>query len=172
MKKIYVKLFLLTFILHSCSSENSSNNTENENGFKINNAFYSTSYVYLYDENTIDNNSSDLSIILSNQNLLGSDIASGINYVYIDFNGVSFEIGNKSIIDYKILQNASLTDGIVENGVTLLDDTSDSGFTAIQSSLNIISLSSTNIEFEFSFTREDGEIISGNYNGPFTDISD
>tara|TARA_R100001369_G_scaffold13788_1_gene28133 strand:+ start:726 stop:884 length:159 start_codon:yes stop_codon:yes gene_type:complete len=51
-----------------------------------------------------------------------------------------------------------------------LDDT-ESGFTASNTSVTVNSLSSSQIDFGFTFTREDGEIMTGNYSGNYADIS-
>ena len=156
-------------IILSCSSDDNSNN-ENINGFEIEGSFFETSIAYLYDENISNDSPNDLAIILSNKSLLNGDINSGLTFFYLDFNGVDFQVGTKEVLDYRILENATLSNDLVQGGNTILDDDDNSGFNATLSKLIINSISSTNIDFEFSFTREDGEVISGNYSGTYTDI--
>ena len=173
MRKISILLFcaLLVFSCSSDDDENVENNNSN-NSFTFNGTSFNLSNVFLNDENTTDDNSSDIAIIMSNINLLTESQPNGVNYVYFDFQGVELETGTiNNIPDYTILENASFTNSEIENGNTILDDTV-SGFMATNTTVNINSLSSNQIDFDFSFTREDGEIITGNYSGNYTDISE
>lgn len=175
MKKInltYLGLLLL-LITFSCSSDDdNSGNTQNINGFTFNGTFYSVPQVYINDENIIDNNPSDLTIIMSNVNLLTANQTSGVNFVYMDYTGTTFETGSiTSLPDYRIIENAGINALEISGGTTLLDD-NENGLTANVTLLTINSISPTSIDFTFSFTREDGEVVSGNYSGSYTDISD
>ena len=175
MRKLNLFFCLLTaLMILSCSTsdENEDQPSTDQNGFEIENTFFSTSIAYINDENTDDDQPSDLAIILTNKDLLNNtNIESGLNYLYIDFSGVNFDAGSKTIRDYRITENASYNGSIIEDGNTILDDSFESGYNATASSLIINSVSSTSIDFDFSFTREDGEIISGGYSGAFTDLS-
>ena len=170
MRNILILLFsaLLAF---SCSSDDSNENNNSNNEFTFNGMSFSISNVYLNDENTTDNNPSDIAIIMSNINLLTENQSNGVNYIYFDFQGVELETGAlTNISDYTILENASFENSEIDNGNTILDDT-ENGFMALSTTININCLSSNQIDFDFSFTREDGEIINGNYSGNYTDIS-
>jgi hypothetical protein len=172
MRKISILLFC-ALIAFSCSSDDDNNegNNNSNNAFTFNGTSFNISNVFLNDENTTDNNPSDIAIIMSNINLLTESQPNGVNYVYFDFQGVELETGAiNNISDYTILENASFTNSEIDNGNTILDDTL-SGFMATNTTVNINSLSSSQINFNFSFTREDGEIITGNYSGNYTDIS-
>jgi hypothetical protein len=172
MRKISILLFCV-LMAFSCSSDDDNNdgNNNSNNAFTFNGTSFSVSNVFLNDENTSDNNPSDIAIIMSNINLLTESQPNGVNYVYFDFQGVELETGTiNNISDYTILENASFTNSEIDNGNTILDDTLN-GFTATNTTVNINSLSSSQIDFDFSFTREDGEIITGNYSGNYTDIS-
>ena len=174
MRKISI-LFFSVLIAYSCSSDDSNdNNNENNNSnneFTFNEMSFSVSNVYSNDENTTDNNPSDIAIIMSNINLLTGSEPNGVNYVYFDFQGVELETGTlTNISDYTILVNASFENSEIAYGNRILDDT-ENGFMATTTTVNVNSLSSTQIDFEFSFTREDGKIIKGNYSGNYTDIS-
>ncbi len=174
MRKISILLFS-ALLVFSCSSDDDNNNGDinnNTNAFVFNGTSYNVANVFLNDENTTDNNPSDIAIIMSNINLLADSQSNGVNYVYFDFQGVELETGTiTNISDYTILENASFQNSEIDNGNTILDDTV-SGFMATSTTVNINSLSSSQIDFDFSFTREDGEMINGNYSGNYTDISE
>lgn len=174
MRKISI-LLLSALLVFSCTSddsnENNNGNNNSNNGFTFNGMSFSVSNVYINDENTTNNNPSDIAIIMSNINLLIDSQSNGVDYVYFDYQGVGLETGTlTNISDYTILENASFENSEIESGNTILDDT-ESGFMATSTTVNINSLSSSQIDFDFSFTREDGEIINGNYSGNYTDIS-
>lgn len=171
MRKISILLFTVLLVF-SCSSDDDNDNGNNStNAFVFNGTTFSVTNVFLNDENTVDNNPSDIAIIMSNINLLTDSQPNGVNYVYFDFQGIELETGTiTNISDYTILDNASFTNSEIDNGNTILDDT-ESGFTATNTIVNINSFNTTQINFDFSFTREDGKIITGNYSGNYTNIS-
>lgn len=175
MKKLnlFIALFLGLTIL-SCSSDDDNGNTpeENQNGFNFNGTFFSAQNAFINDENIIDNTPSDISIILSNINPLQTTQSSGVNFVFFDFQAITIESGTiTEFLDYQILENADLINFEISGGNTILDDTQD-GFMIISSSVTINSITDTNIDFVFTFTREDGEIINGNYSGIYTSLSE
>mgnify|MGYP006146938971 FL=1 len=171
--KLFCGILIGLMIFSSCSSDDDNGNTsiENQNGFNYNGTFYSTQFAFVSDENTVDNTPSDISIILSNVNPFETTQSSGLNFVFFDFEAVNIETGTITTFpDYRILENAHLNDFDISSGNTVLDDT-ENGFMATSSSVTINSISDTNIDFDFSFTREDGETITGNYSGIYTDTS-
>ena len=173
MRKISILLFC-ALLIFSCSSDDGEDieNTNSNNSFTIDGTSFNLSNVFLNDENTTDDNPSDIAIIMSNINLLAESQPNGVNYVYFDFQGVELETGTiNNITDYTILENASFTNAEIDNGNTILDDTAN-GFMATNTSVTINSLSSDQIDFDFSFSREDGAIITGNYSGNYIDISE
>ena len=172
MIKNLILLFTISLVF-SCSSDedNIEENNNPTNSFTFNGTSFSVANVFLNDENTTDNNSSDIAIIMSNINLLTESQPNGVNYIYFDFQGVELQTGTiRNISDYTILENASFINSEIDNGDIILDDTV-SGFTATNTTVNVNSISSSQINFDFSFTREDGQIITGNYSGNYTDIS-
>ncbi|NQY04842.1 MAG: hypothetical protein HRT68_01235 [Flavobacteriaceae bacterium] len=171
MHKLFIVVLTAIFIFSCSSDDDNSNNNQNVNGFTFNGTFYSAPQVFLNDENTTDNSPSDLAIIMSNVNLLTANQNSGVNFVYFDFNGVTFETATVTVIpDYNIIENGAISNLQVTGGTTVLDDT-QSGLTATSTSVTINSFTASSINFTFSFTREDGEVITGNYSGSYTDIS-
>ena len=174
MKKM--KLFcgiLIGFMIISCSSDDDNGNipNENQNGFTFNGIFYSTQHAFVSDENTTDNTPSDISIILSSVDPFQTAQSSGVNFVFFDFEAITIETGTLTTFpDYQILENADLDNLQISGGNTILDDTQN-GFMTSSSSVTINSISESNIDFDFTFTREDGETINGNYSGTYTDTS-
>jgi archaellin len=130
-----------------------------------------THYLIENDEKTADNNPMDIAIIMSNIDLLTESQTNGVNYVCFDFQGVELQTGTiTNISDYTILENASFNNSEIDNGTTILDD-AESRFTASNTFVTVNSLSSSQINFGFTFTRKDGEIMTGNYSGNYADIS-
>lgn len=166
--------FFIGITILSCSSDNDNNESENQikGGIQIGEVFFETPYVYINDENIYNNNPSDLAIIMSNKYLLVENIESGINYMYVDYLGVDFESGQKELLDYRITENASRVNNFIQGGVRLLEDNYGSDLNATEISFIINSITTQTIDFQFSFTREDGQLISGYYSGDYTDVSE
>lgn len=173
MKKLNLLFgILIGLSIISCSSNDKNDENLIKGGIQIGDVFYETPYVYLNDENINDNNPSDLAIIMSNKYLLVENIESGINYMYIDYFGIDFESGQKELLNYRITENASRVNNFIEGGVRLLEDNYGSDLNATQISFTINSITTQTIDFQFSFTRKDGELISGYYSGEYTDVSE
>lgn len=169
----FILLIICTSLVFSCSNDDE--NTiphSNNNGFTVGDSFFAGNFVYLNDENIVNNNPSDLAIILSDTFLLEDNIDGGINYMYVDYSGIDFEIGEKVLLDYRITENASRVNGWIEGGNKLLDNASNTGLTATQINFTVNSITDNTINFDFSFTREDGEIIEGQYSGEYTNVSE
>ena len=85
MRKISILIFTVLLVF-SCSSDddndNGSNNN-NTNAFVFDGTSFSVTNVFLNDENTADNNPSDIAIIMSNINLLTESQPNGVNYVIL-----------------------------------------------------------------------------------------
>jgi len=172
MKKI-LNIILILSVTIACSTDNSDDNNseQNKNGFTFNNSFFDTKNVYINDENVENSEPSDIAIVMSNVDIINSNQNSGVNFVYFDFKGIEIEEGTiNEIPDYRILTNASLNNGQIVDGTVILDDSTNET-QAISASVKIITVSNSEIEFEFSFTNENGEVINGNYSGSFTNIS-
>ncbi|PHR68801.1 MAG: hypothetical protein COA67_12145 [Lutibacter sp.] len=173
MKKLNLIIgFLIALSIISCSSDDNKEESQNQGGILIGNIYYDTPYAYINDENTLNSNPSDLAVILSNKELLPDNIDSGINILYVDYRGVDFEVGSKDLLNYRITKNASRVNGLIQGGERLLEDNFNSDVNATQINFKINSISSTNIDVEFSFTREDGLLISGSYSGTYVNVSD
>ena len=171
MKKV-LSLVLICSFLVACSTDNPDDIAPEliNNGFTMNNLFLETEYVYVNDENVENNEPSDIAIIMSNLDILNSNQNSGVNFVYFDFKGVEIQEGIiNEIPDYRIVTNASVNNGQITDGTVVLDDTTN-GKQAISTTVEIISVSNSEIEFEFNFTKENGTIIKGSYSGSFSSV--
>lgn len=98
----------------------------------------------------------------------GNDL-NNITKIYFDFSEV--ELQEKTyidILDYNISINGSLIDGVFNSGTVLLSDNNpQSNLYAATSSVTINTITENTVDLDFSFTRNDGEVISGKYNGTY-----
>lgn len=168
MKKLGL-LLTLSLLFNSCSKNDEENQTYGH--FKVGDVIYNVTYAYINDENTLNDRPSDLAFILSNKDLTPDNISSGINIIYVDYRGIDFEAGSKDLLDYRITKDASRVNGLINGGNKLLDNSFNSNLDAIQKDFVVNSISSTEIDIQFSFTREDGVLITGGYIGNFTNVS-
>ena len=171
--KFLFALFIALTIT-SCTSDATAiidNQTEIKGGIQIGSVFIETPYVYINDENIVNNNPSDLAIIMSNKFLLVENIDAGIDYMYVDYLGVNFESGSKELLNYRITKNASRVNNFIQGGSRFLEDNLGSNLNATEISFVINSISSEIIDFQFSFTRLDGVLITGYYSGDYTVVS-
>jgi len=167
MKKIGF-LFILTFLL-SCSSDDNSE-TITQNGFKFEGIFFEIKTVYINDENTLDSNPSDIGFSLvskTSSELNSENDLSNINTLYFDFNAVNIEQTTYSeILDYNAKINANRTNGNIVGGTQILSD-NETSLQATDINITINEITQSTINFSFSFTRNDGKIITGNYSGNY-----
>ena len=171
MLKLLIGL-LIGLLLVSCTSDESKNSEiAIKGGIQVGDVFFETPYVYINDENTASDSPSDLAIIMSNTFLLVENIESGIDYMYIDYLGVNFESGQKNLLNYRITNNASRVNNFMQGGIRILEDNVGSNLNAVEINFVINSVTSENIDFQFSFTRADGTLITGYYSGDYTNVS-
>lgn len=172
----FAVLFFSIALLSSCSSddssENNSNPNENQNQITFNGESYELKSAWINDENTTDNDPSDIGINLSNktvsENNSGNDL-SNITAVYFDFTDTELqETTYSNITDYEISVGGTRTNGTFMPGTILLSDSdSNSNIYASNSTVTINNLTTTTVDLTFSFTRNDGQTISGSYNGAY-----
>lgn len=172
----FAVLFTVTIFTSSCSSDDSSDNTPNEpeNQVTFNGTSYSLITAWINDENTSTNDPSDIGFNLFNKTT--ADINSGndltdITAIYFDFTEVDLqETTYTNILDYDISINGTLTNGNYTPGTILLsDDDSNSDVYASSSTVTINELTATTVDLTFSFTRNDGQVISGSFSGNYID---
>jgi len=169
-------LFTATIFISSCSSDDNSDNNQNEpeNGITFNGTSYSIITAWINDENTTTNDPSDIGFNLFNKTTAdinsGNDLT-GITAIYFDFSEVELqETTYTDILDYDISINKTLTNSNYTPGTVLLsDDDSNSDIYASSSTVTINDLTATTVDLTFSFTRNDGQVISGNFSGNYID---
>ncbi len=168
--------FIATIFISSCSSDDNSDNNpnESENGITFNGTSYSLITAWINDENTTTNDPSDIGFNLFNKTTAdinsGNDLT-GITAIYFDFSEVELqETTYTDILDYDISISGTLTNGNYTPGTVLLsDDDLNSDIYASSSTVTINDLTATTVDLTFSFTRNDGQVISGNFIGNYID---
>lgn len=173
--KFAVLLTVVSFI-SSCSSDDNSNNTQNqpENEVTFNGTSYSITTAWINDENTTTNDPSEIGVNLSNKTTeeinSGNDLTN-ITRVYFDFDDVTVqETTYTQITDYDFSINGTVTNGVFDAGTVLLSDNDpQSDFYASSGLVTINSISESTVDLEFTFTRNDGQVISGSYIGNYID---
>ena len=174
---IFLGLVGLVLLFPSCSSDD---NASPQNGFNYNGSFYETKDLYL---NYVDDSAlgSSISVIMVNKDLIESCESSNLNYVLMQFatnspdvvlEEVTYSDDEYDFFDYVVFNDGSLDSScdIIDAKMILFDAMDD--FWASPISLTINTFNDNNIDLSFSFTREDGAVINGNYSGSYTDVSD
>lgn len=173
-----LKLIIVLFISISFNFCSSNEETEpvidRTNGFNFMGDFFSVNNAFIKDDNIIDNTASEISIVLSNVNILSeTPKSSGVNYFYFAIEVATVVPGTISPVSkYSLRENTNYNNLIIKDGNTILGhDDARIRNRAIRSSVTIHSITTNEIDLDFNFTREDGEVVTGNYKGFFTNIS-
>ena len=172
--RLLVLLIVSTFV-YSCSSDDDSGNepTGQNNEFSFNGQSYSLTTAWIYDENTTTNDPSEIGINLfnkTNSEINGIGDLNSINHIYFDFDDVNIQATTYTqITDYDVSINGTRLNGAFDSGTVLLSDSDpQSNLYASSGSITINSVTENTVDLTFTFTRTDGEIISGSYNGNYT----
>ncbi|WP_225035535.1 hypothetical protein [Winogradskyella sp. SM1960] len=160
---------VLIFIFIACSPEDNTNTApEDINEF----VFNGNSYPLLSAIISNDNSSNTTEIRLFNKT--SSDITSNSDLTDVDF--VHFNIHTESLQnttynnfeDYNVSINGSVIDSEFNSGTILLaSDNPELDSYAESGSLSITNFTPYNIVFTFTFTRNDGDVITGRYDGNY-----
>ena len=172
----FAVLFTVASFISSCSSDDNTDNTPNqpENEVTFNGTSYSITTAWVNDENTTTNDPSEIGVNLSNKTTeeinSGNDLTN-ITRVYFDFDDVTVqETTYAQITDYDFSINGTKTNGVFDAGTVLLsDEDPQSDFYASSASVTINSISESTINLKYTFTRNDGQVISGSYIGNYID---
>ncbi|CAM4443312.1 hypothetical protein [Flavobacterium terrigena] len=170
MKKIAI--ILASFLLFSCGSDDTAEiiETPQQNGFNYDGSFYQIKTVYINDENTSDSNPSDIGFSFvnkTNAEISGSTDLTQMATINFDYTAVNVQQGTfTNVGDYNGSINKNRVSGVTSAGTPILDDNVIS-LQASNISFTINNITSTTVDISFSFTRTDGEIISGHYNGNY-----
>ena len=164
---------MLTIIFVSCSPESNNSNPEEENNeFTFNGVTYNLVSAIIVDENTDNNDPSEISISLFNKTsteVTNNGDLDDVSFVYFDFEDTTIQNTTYTQIeDYDVSINGSIVDSEFNPGTVLLsDDDSESNVYAQSASVTVTNFTAYNIAFTFTFTRMDGQVISGSYDGNY-----
>jgi hypothetical protein len=169
-----LQTLLFTIVLFSCSPDESTNiQIENTNQFTFNGEDYNLITVIINDENTTTNDPSEI-IGISLFNKTSSEVTSNgdlsdVTFVYFGVEDINLQATTyNEITDYDISINGSVTNSEFNAGTVLLSDSDPQSDVYAQSgSVTITNFTDFNIDFTFTFTRNDGEVITGRYNGNY-----
>lgn len=166
-------LLLFSLFLMGCSADQDNGIApEAENKFIFNGVTYDLISAIITDQNSSSNNPSEIGISLFNKT--SSEVTSNTNlddvsYVYFDFEGENIQnITYNQFNDYDISIDGSFVDDEFNPGTILLSDVDETSDTYAQSgSVTVTNFTQFNIAFTFTFTRNDGQVISGSYDGQY-----
>lgn len=169
--RVLALMLSITFV--SCSSDDTSSiPDEANNAFTFNGNTYNLMSAIIVDENTTNNDPSDISISLFNKT--STEITSNTDLSdisYVNFKIVDATIQNTTynqIDNYDVSINSSITNSEFTAGTVLLSDAdSQSDVYAQSGSVTVTNFTQFNIVFTFTFTRNDGQVISGSYDGNY-----
>lgn len=172
-KPPYLVVLILTLVLLACSPEENTNIIDNANKeFTFNNETYDLESLIIYDENTTTTEPSTIRISLFNKQssvITSNADVDDVTYVYFEVNATNLEQTTYSNIDdYNVSINNSVVDSDFITGTTLLNSSDpESDIFAQSGFITITNFTQFNIVFTFTFTRADGQIISGRYDGNY-----
>ncbi|WP_339923129.1 hypothetical protein [uncultured Cyclobacterium sp.] len=143
---------------------------QTKNGFNYKGSFFSVDKAFIKDFNIIDNEPSNIAIVLSNVDPSRTNPKwGGVNYFYFAYEATNVIEGTITPVpQYSIRENADFENLSILAGNTILryNDPRVRNI-AVSSSVNIKSISVDEIDLEFEFIRPDGEIITGSYKGTY-----
>jgi hypothetical protein len=173
LKSPYILVLILAIILMSCSTDdNNSIPDENINKFTFNNETYDLVSAIISDDDSTTDNADEIEIRLFNKT--SSEITSNVDLDDITF--VYFKIQDTDIQqttynqleDYSVSIDGSVLESEFNYGTFLLSNNdSESDIYAESASITVTNFTTFNIDFIFTFTRNDGQVISGRYNGSY-----
>ncbi len=173
LKLPFLLTLLITLVLMACSADDGNTiPTENIKKFTFNGETFNLVTAIITDENTTTNEPSEIGIRLFNKTSLestGDGDLSDITFVYFEVEDVNLQATTyNQIEDYDVSINGSVVNSEFNAGTILLSDNDpESDVYAQSGSVTITNFTAFNIDFTFTFTRNDGQVISGRYNGNY-----
>ncbi len=172
-KLLHLLVLFCTLILCACSPDDDNTISEEKiSEFTFNGETYDLVSAIITDENTSSDNPSKIGISLFNKTsdeVTSNADLTDISYVYFDFEDTTIQNTTyNQIDDYNVSINGSVVDSEFTIGTILLSDNdSESAAYAQSGSVTVTNFTQFNIAFTFTFTRSDGQVISGSYDGPY-----
>jgi len=171
--RTYAFTLLVTLTFFACSPEdNSSIPEEDTNEFTFNGETYNLTSVIISDENTSSDEPSTIGISIFNKTsseITGNSDLEALTFVYFDLNAVNIQNTTYSDInDYNISIDGTILDSEFSPGTVLLSDNDpDANVYAQSGTVTVTNFTEFNIVFSFTFTRNDGQVIFGSYDGNY-----
>ena len=172
--KIFLKFWILglSILFIGCTNDDE-NSTLIENPFTFQNNTYNLKTVWINDFNTDNNEPSRIDISIANKTEVEMNNSTDIVAIRIGINDVTVtERAYSELVEYDILIDGETSNGFfTSQNVILTDDYIGSSLELHASNFDfrITEFNENTIGLIFSFTRADGEEISGEYNGPYID---
>jgi len=163
----------MAIVFMACTSDDTSsipNDTDNQ--FTFNGETYDLMIAVINDENTSTTGPSEIGISLFNKSateIAGNADLTAINFVHFNIEDVNIQNTTyNQINDYDISINSTVINSEFNHGTVLLSDSdSESDVYAQSGSVTVTNFTPFNIKFTFTFTRNDGQVISGSYDGNY-----
>ena len=175
MKNIFKVASILAISLFiSCSDEETGRDL-GQNGFTHNEAFYVLNNAFVTDEDALDSLPAGITVTLSNVNLSDSSAVSNVSKLYFKYNDINLAPGESTTIsDYYIETGGKFefnaTDSLYTyTSGTYLLNSAQTGLNATEKNVIINAVDDNRVDMTFSFTRADGQVFSGKYQGVFSD---
>lgn len=177
MKNIFkVAAILAISLFISCSDEETGRDL-GQNGFTHNETFYVLNNAFVTDEDPLDSLSAGIGVTLSNVNLADSSAVSNVSKLYFKYEDINLVPGAiTNISDYyievggKFEFNTTDSTYVYTNGTYLLNS-AQSGLMATEKNVIINSVDENKVDMTFTFTRTDGQVFTGKYNGILSDAN-
>ncbi len=176
--RFFTLLLTLVVCLASCSSDDDAGKQEiiedPVNAFVFDGILFDVQTVWVFDENTSNEEPSKIGINLFNKTTAqlssGEDLENVTAIYFVLTDDVLKAASYNTAADYEFFVNGSVSGGSYDRGTSILDYEDDSKI-ATEIQITITSISSTEIALDFSFTRIDGKVIYGNYTGAYLDLN-
>ena len=169
----HLLVLAFTIVLTSCSSDDyNATPIEDTNQFTFDNDTYDLVSAIVTDANASSNETGQIGIRLFNKTsaeITSNSDLNDITYVYFEVQDVNLQALTYTEINaYDVSINGSVIDSEFNAGTILLSaNDPESDVYAQSASITITNFTAFNIDFTFTFTRNDGQVVSGRYNGNY-----
>ncbi|WP_407557775.1 hypothetical protein [Winogradskyella sp. 4-2091] len=166
-------ILFFTLITFGCApEENTSYTPEDTNEFSYNGNNYPLMSAIIVDSNSSASESGKISINIFNKSsskITSNSDLTDVSYVNFEVDDINLQNTTYNSIDaFSVSINGSITGSEFNPGTQLLSDSDpDSDLYAQSGFVTITNYTAYNIVFNFSFTRNDGTIITGSYDGNY-----
>ncbi|PHR98643.1 MAG: hypothetical protein COA80_05035 [Leeuwenhoekiella sp.] len=178
MKIRFLTLLFILPILGACSSDDDSNVQETiedpVNAFVFDGMLFDVQTLWIFDENTSTDEPSKIGFNFFNKTTeqisSGEDLQDVVAIYFALTDDVLKSVSYENASDYEFFVDGTVSGGSYDRGTSILNyaETTQQA-TEIQVTIN--TLSETEISIDFSFTRNDGKVIYGNYSGTYLNLN-